>query len=169
MTARGSDLADMVRQVVDGNRYMTLGTVEPDGLPRLTPVYYTHDVYRTFYWVSSPDAQHSRNLARQPTLAIVIFDSTADPAKTRAVYLDATAEEVPEPELDAACAAAFRTVENGPVGDGAKAFTPGELSGSAVLRLYRATPTSYAVHVRGGDPTYGTGVDRRVPVPMPVA
>jgi nitroimidazol reductase NimA-like FMN-containing flavoprotein (pyridoxamine 5'-phosphate oxidase superfamily) len=160
---RDDDLLAMVRQVVDGNRYMTLGTVEPDGLPRLTPVYYTHDRYRTFYWVSAPDAQHSRNLGQQPRLAIVIFDSTVDPPKTRAVYLDATAEEVPEPELGAACATAFRSV-----GNGAKAFAPEELSGSAVLRLYRATATSHAVHVRGGDPTYGTGVDRRVPVSMPV-
>jgi hypothetical protein len=162
MTDPGTELQDMVRRVVDGNRYMTLGTVGPDGLPRLTPVYYTHDGYQTFYWVSSPDAQHSRNLTQQPALAIVIFDSGVDPAKTRAVYLDATAEEVPELELGDASATAFRSV-----GGGAKAFTPDELSGPAVLRLYRATATSHAVHIRGGDPTYGTGVDRRLPVAMP--
>jgi len=80
---------------------------------------------------------------------------------TRAVYLDATAREVPGPELAAACDRAFRTV-----GSGARAFTPEELSGEAPLRLYRTEATSYAVHIRGGDPTHGTGTDARVAVTM---
>ena len=155
-------LQAMVREVVDGNRYLTLGTVEPEGQPRVTPVYFTHDAYRTYYWVSSPRARHSTNLTRQPAVSIVIFNSSVEPAQTRAVYLDASAAQVPDDELAAACAAAFRSV-----GRGARAFTPEELSGSARLRLYRAEATSHAVHIRGGDPTYGTGVDTRVAVAMP--
>ncbi len=45
---------------------------------------------------------------------------------------------------------------------GARAFTVDELSGDGDLRLYVATATSYDVHVRGSDPTHGTGIDRRV-------
>jgi nitroimidazol reductase NimA-like FMN-containing flavoprotein (pyridoxamine 5'-phosphate oxidase superfamily)/uncharacterized glyoxalase superfamily protein PhnB len=155
-------LQAMVRDVVDGNRYMTLGTVGPDGGPRVTPVYYTHDEYRTYYWVSSPQARHSGNLTGQPFVSIVIYDSSVEPAQTRAVYVDATAARVPDDELAAACAVAFRSV-----GEGARAFTPKELSGSAQLRLYRADATSHAVHIRGSDPTYGTGIDTRVAVAMP--
>jgi len=159
--AAPDDLRELVRDVVDTNRYLTLGTVEPDGPPRLTPVYYNHHEYREFYWVSSPRAQHSRNLANQPAVTVVIYNSTVDPGWTRAVYLDATAREVPGPELAAACDRAFRTV-----GSGARAFTPEELSGEAPVRLYRAEPTTYAVHIRGGDPTHGTGTDARVAVTM---
>ena len=152
----------MVRDVVDGNRYLTLGTVEPDGRPRVTPVFYTHDEYRTYYWVSSPQARHSANLTQRPAVSIVVFDSSVEPAQTRAVYIDATAAQVPDDELAAACAVAFRSVR-----EGARAFTPDELSGSARLRLYRAGATSHAVHIRGSDPTYGTGIDTRVAVAMP--
>jgi nitroimidazol reductase NimA-like FMN-containing flavoprotein (pyridoxamine 5'-phosphate oxidase superfamily) len=160
--AAPDDLREMVRDVVDTNRYLTLGTVGADGPPRLTPVFYTHHEYRELYWVSSPDARHSLNLAGQPAVTIVIFDSTVDPVRTRAVYLDAAARQVPDDELPTACDRAFRRV-----GPGARAFGPEDLSGSAPLRLYRADVTSHAVHIRGGDPTYGTGIDARVAVTMP--
>jgi nitroimidazol reductase NimA-like FMN-containing flavoprotein (pyridoxamine 5'-phosphate oxidase superfamily) len=155
-------LQAMARDVIDHNRYLTLGTVEPSGQPRLSPVYYTHDGYRTFYWVSGGATRHSQNLARQPAVSMVVFDSSAAPGDTRAVYLDAVAREVPDDELAAACAVAFRSV-----GGGARPFTPDELSGPAQLRLYRAEATSHAVHIRGGDPDHGTGVDTRVPIAPP--
>jgi nitroimidazol reductase NimA-like FMN-containing flavoprotein (pyridoxamine 5'-phosphate oxidase superfamily) len=58
------ELDAMARRVIEGNRYMTLGTVEPDGAPRLSPVYYTPARHTDFYWVSSPEARHSRNIGR---------------------------------------------------------------------------------------------------------
>ena len=152
----------MARDVIDTNRYMTVGTTEPDGLPRLSPVYYTHDKYHDFYWVSAAGAQHSKNLLRQPTIAVLIFDSSVDPGSTRAVYINATAQQIPEPELEDACGIAFRTL-----GPGARAFEPSELMSPAPLRLYRATAGEYAVHIRGSDPRYGNGVDRRLPTTLP--
>ena len=157
---REAALSAMVRRVVDANRYMTLGTVEESGLPRLSPVYYTHDAYRSFYWVSSPLARHSENVARQPSLAIVIFDSTTKPGFSEAVYLDATAAEVPPEALAAECAIAFRSV----AGRGGRPFSPAELTGDADLRLFRADVDSYAVHIRGSHPDFGTGIDTRASV-----
>lgn len=153
-------LRTMVHEVVDGNRYLVLGTVEPDGLPRLSPVYFTHDDYHTFFWVSSPDAQHSRNVDRQPSISLVIFDSTTLPGTSEAVYLSAQAQRVPDDELPGECERAFRNI-----GDrGARPFTPGELADDEPLRLYRAVATRYEVHVRGGHPTLGSGIDKRMPV-----
>jgi hypothetical protein len=133
---------------------MTLGTVGEDGLPRLTPVYYTHDAYRAFYWVSSPDARHSANIGRQPAIRMVIFDSTTLPGRSDAAYLGATAHEVPASRLAGECAVAFRS----PTG-GARPFEPDELTGE--LRLYRADVTEYGVHIRGSHPDFGTGIDTR--------
>jgi hypothetical protein len=157
--ASGDDLAEMARRVVDTNHYLTLGTSEPDGRPRLSPVYFTHAGYRDFYWVSSPTAHHSVNLADRPAVAAVIFDSTAPPGEGRAVYVEADAAQVPDGELPERCAEAFARVA-----PGARAFAPGELSGDAVLRLYLARATRHEVHIRGRDPVYGTGVDRRLAV-----
>jgi hypothetical protein len=153
---RLNDLNEMARHVIDTNWYLTLGTTEPDHRARLSPVYFTHVNYRDFYWVSSPAAHHSRNIAARPQIAIVIFDSTAPIGQGRAVYISAHALLVPEDELPQRCAEAFARV-----GPGAKRFQPHELSGDAVLRLYRARATSHEVHIPGRDPIYGAGVDTR--------
>jgi hypothetical protein len=154
-------LAQRARAVVDDNRYLTLGTTEPDGRPRVSPVSFTHDRYRAFYWVSSPEARHSRNVADRPAVALVVFDSTAAIGQGSALYLGAEATQVADADLPAQCATAFAAVE-----PGAHAFTPDELSGDQPLRLFRADATSWEVHVRGGDPDFGTGIDRRVGVTL---
>ena len=153
------ELNDRATQVFAGNRFLVLGTVDDDGRPRVSPVYFTHADHHDFYWVSSPDAHHSRNLAARPQISFVVFDSSVTPAQKNqaAVYVDADAAEVPEAELAEECARAFAHLR----GDGARAFAPEELSGDADLRLYRARATRHQVHVRGSDPTYGTGIDHR--------
>jgi nitroimidazol reductase NimA-like FMN-containing flavoprotein (pyridoxamine 5'-phosphate oxidase superfamily) len=163
VTSRGNDdLAATVAEILDANRYMTLATSEPDGRPRVSPVYFTHDACRTLYWVSSPHAQHSRNLSARPGVAIVVYDSTRDPAATQAVYIAATAHEVPPEELETACSVAFRRL-----GRGARAFAPAEVSGPAPIRLYRAIAATHELHIRGSDPVHGRGVDSRLAVPLP--
>lgn len=150
------DLGSFARAVVDANRYLVLGTTEPDGGPRVSPVYFTHHAYRDLYWVSEPTAHHSVNVRQRPDVAIVIFDSTAAVGDGRAVYLGGHAVEIGEADLPEHCALAW----SGP-GKGARPFTPAELSGDGDLRLYCATVTSAEIHVRGGDPRYGAGIDRR--------
>jgi nitroimidazol reductase NimA-like FMN-containing flavoprotein (pyridoxamine 5'-phosphate oxidase superfamily) len=151
------ELRAMARRVIDSNRYMVLGTVEPDGAPRLSPVFFTPARYRDFYWVSSPDARHSHNVRDRPDVQIVVFDSSTAPGHSEAAYIAATAREVPAEELPDVVGEAFD-----PDTRGARAFGVDELTGDADLRLYVATAMSYDVHVRGGHPTLGTGIDRRV-------
>lgn len=155
------ELAAMAVAVIHDNRYLTLGTVEPDGLPRLSPVYFTQDGYRDFYWVSSPTARHSANIARQPSASAVIFDSSVPVGEASAVYLTGTAHPVSGEQLAQECSRAFRSVH-----PGAHAFTPSELSGDASLRLFRLRADRHEVHVRGRHPRYGTGVDTRREVPL---
>jgi hypothetical protein len=152
-----TELREMARRVIDHNRYLVLGTAEPGGEPRLSPVFYTPARYRDFYWVSSPDAQHSHNVRERPDVQIVVFDSSCLPGHSEAVYVAATAHEVSADELPDVVDEAFD-----PVTRGARAFSVEELNGDGDLRLYVATATSYDVHVRGSHPTHGTGIDRRV-------
>jgi hypothetical protein len=152
-----ADLDALARKVIEGNHYMVLGTRDPDGEPRLSPVYYTPARHTDLYWVSVPDSHHSRNVAERPGVKIVIFDSTAVVGAGEAVYLDATAREVPEEELEARCPEAFRTKA------GAEPFTPDQLRGAAPFRLYVAHVSSCEVHVPGRHPVHGRGVDTRQP------
>ena len=152
------ELKDMARRVLDGNRYLVLGTEEADGRPRLSPVYFTPARYHDLYWVSSPEAQHSQNVRARPDVQIVVFDSSRLPGQGEAVYITATAREVPKDELPDLLEEAFD-----PEGRGGRAFSVEELSGDGDLRLYVATASAYDVHIRGSHPNHGTGIDRRLP------
>lgn len=119
--------------MIDANHYMVLGTRDPDDEPRLSPVYYTAARYSNLYWLSSPEAQHSRNLVEHPGVEMVIFDSTAAVGDGEAVYLSATARPIADDELEAVCPEAFRTTA------GARRFEPDELRSSPWSRRRYAT------------------------------
>jgi hypothetical protein len=72
------DAATIAREVLDGNLYMTLATADASGRPWATPVYFTADGTRDFYWVSSPEARHSHNIAARPEVGIVVFEACAE-------------------------------------------------------------------------------------------
>jgi uncharacterized protein YhbP (UPF0306 family) len=156
------DPADVARDVLQTNLYMTLGTADASGNPWVTPVFFAaDDAARTFYWVSSPDARHSRNLAERPTVSVVVFDSRVLVGTASAVYMSGTAGRVGDAELDAAA------LLYGSRGHGARYFPPEELTGDATLRLYRATITGHSILVRGGDPAFGSPeVDGRLAVDL---
>ncbi|MET9274449.1 pyridoxamine 5'-phosphate oxidase family protein [Kribbella sp. NPDC003557] len=142
--------------VIEANKYLVLGTVGADGLPWVTPVYFTPDGHDAFYWVSSPDALHSRNVAERPDVSIAIFDSSVPIGGASAVYCRARAAQVPEDELERCVALyAARYPE-------LRAYSVEELHDD--IRLYRARPTEHWILVTGGDPQYGTGIDSRRPV-----
>lgn len=151
-------LEDDARRVIDTTRYMSLGTVDPDGRARVSPVYYAPEGYDVVYWISTPRAHHSLNIVRQPQVSMVIFDSTIPVGgDVRAVYLLATAEQVPDEDLDRcapiACRVRFPEQQ--------EPFPTSWLYPPEELRLWRGRVTEHSVHVRGSDPEYGTGIDSR--------
>ena len=153
-----ADLDAMARRVIDGNHYMTLGTqAAADGQIRLSPVYFTAARHTDFYWLSSPEAHHSRNVEEHPAVELVMYDSTARVGEAEAVYVAATARRIADDELDDVIGEAFHARA------GAGAFTAEDLRDDAELRLYVAHALRWDVHVPGRHPVHGTGLDRRVP------
>ena len=130
-----SEREAMARAIFDGNRYMTLGTADADGLPWASPVWYAPASYRELFWVSKPGARHSQNIAARPEVGIVIFDSTVPISTGRAVYMAALAEEVDTADEIERGMVVFsrRSLEHG-----GRAWTPADVGATARLRLYRA-------------------------------
>jgi nitroimidazol reductase NimA-like FMN-containing flavoprotein (pyridoxamine 5'-phosphate oxidase superfamily) len=128
------DLGEVARAIIDGNRYMVLGTADEGGRPWVSPVYYAPSGYSDLYWVSSPDAQHSRNLAGRLELSIVVFDSQAPVGEGQGVYMSAVAEQLTEADLEAGIEIFSRVS----VSHGARPWTPQDVQPPAALRLYRA-------------------------------
>ena len=147
------DLTIVLKRIIDSNRYMTLATADDAGHPWASPVYFAHDAYKEFFWVSRPDTNHSRNLVSRPDLAIVIFDSTIAPGAGVAVYVSATAAELSGPERDRAIA----TFSRRSMVHGAGEWDLSDVSSPAPHRLYRARASKHFVLQRN---------DRRIPVQL---
>jgi len=134
-----ADPAERVRQIIAAGRYMTLATADADGRPWATPVWYAPVGTHAFLWLSDPDVRHSRNIAARQAVALVIFDTAADPGATEAVYVDAVAERVPASDLDDALA----HYDRHSTAQGLPAWTKDDVTGTAGVRLYRARATTH--------------------------
>ncbi len=137
-------------EVVLANHYVVLATADADGMPWATPVYFAADQLRTFYWVSRPDSEHSRNIEQRPEVSLVVFDSTQPLGTGVGVYARVLAARVPDPEVPTAIATYSRWSEE----DGAGPWEAARLD-AAGLALYRATVTELSV-------LPGRGLDERV-------
>jgi hypothetical protein len=137
------DIAARARAIIEANAFMTLATSDREGLPWATPVWYAPQSHLSLLWISRPVARHSVNLARRAELAIVIFDSRQPPGTAHGVYMEATATEVGDDELERAVSVfSERSLRHGegPVGRA-------DVRPPAEHRLYRAT--AYEVFISG--------------------
>jgi pyridoxine/pyridoxamine 5'-phosphate oxidase len=154
------DLAAHARAIIDANLYLTLGTIDPDGHPWTSPVYFAPASDREFYWVSASDAQHSRHIAERPRVSMVIFDSTVPPYHGRAVYAVGEARELSGNDLDRALGAYPRSD-----GRGATAVLREDVTAPAPYRLYEATVSDVWVlcprEPRQPCPLHGINMDHR--------
>jgi hypothetical protein len=135
------NIAAAARAIIDANDYMTLATADAEGSPWASPVWYAHDDYTVFLWISRPETLHSRNLAEHPQVGIVIFDSTVPPGQAQAVYVRAIAEEVTGGE-------SLRTIagySRRSVARGAGEFRLEDVTAPSPMRLYKAWATELSV------------------------
>jgi pyridoxine/pyridoxamine 5'-phosphate oxidase len=146
-----NELAATARAIVDSNRYMTLAAADESGVPWAAPVWYATEDYRAFFWVSSPEARHSRNVAARRQVGIVIFDSQVPGGTGQGVYLSAVAQEVAGGELGKGIDIFSCRSE----AQGLPAWTSEDVRPPARRRLYRATASEHFV--------LGAG-DERIPV-----
>jgi hypothetical protein len=128
------DIDAAARRIVDANRYVTLGTADASGRPWVSPVWYAKDGYGAFLWVSRPGTRHSLNLAERPEISAVIFDSTVPIGTGAAVYMSGSAKELADTELEHG----IEVFSEASLADGASAWSLGDVTGDAELRLYRA-------------------------------
>ena len=155
------DLWPTVQQVLAANKYMVLATADADGAPWATPVYFAASDDRHLYWVSSPEARHSRNISARPEVAITIFDSQVSIGSAEAVFLEATAAAAADVERDR-----LLDVLNSRLPSG-KTLGAADVGPDGRLQIYCATVSRHHVLVRGGDARFDNELDARLEVQPP--
>ena len=149
---------DAVDRVLAANRYLVLGTADPDGKPWVSPVFFAPLGPDSLVWVSSPNSRHSRNIAGRAAVAITVFDSTVEVGRAEAVYFDAEAGQVPPDGTETALRALNARLPE------AKALGRDDLRPGGPLVAYRADLRHRYVLVRGGNAEFGNDVDMTVEV-----
>ena len=145
------------RQIVDANQYMVLGTADASGRPWASPVWFAHQDYREFVWVSSPEVRHSRNIAERPQVGIVIFDSRVPIGTGQGVYLSCQAAVASGADLERLLDVFNRRLSAG----GGTALARSEVEGpSGEFLLYRAVAGEVSMLAKDGQ------ADHRIPVQL---
>jgi nitroimidazol reductase NimA-like FMN-containing flavoprotein (pyridoxamine 5'-phosphate oxidase superfamily) len=151
-----SPVAQTARDLIEASRYLVLATADAWGRPWSSPVYFAHIGFTEFFWVSSPEVTHSRNIAIRPEVSIVIFDSHATMGTGQGVYMSAIAQLLEDGET----ARGIEAFSRRSAGHGGPEWTTEDVRSGAGLRLYRATAGSHSMLAKDGQP------DHRVPVSL---
>jgi len=96
------DPAGVAHALTSENSYLTLATVGSDGAPWASPVWFAARGLELFVWASKPGARHSRHIAENPRVSLVIFDSRQSPGAGSALYASAPAGLVDDAGFDEA-------------------------------------------------------------------
>lgn len=151
---RGPSCMNPPAAIIDANLYMVLATADAEGKPWSTPVHFAHVGHHEFFWVSSPEALHSRNIDARSRVGIAVFDSHTAIGTGQGVYLDATAALVEDADL----ARGTAVFSDRSLGHGGHAWTVDDVRAGSDIRLYRAVVEASWVLAEDGRP------DHRVPV-----
>jgi general stress protein 26 len=140
--------------LLDTVRYVSVATVNPDGLPWNTPVAAYFDDNLNMYWASWTGNRHSKNIARNGQAVSVVFDSTpATPAtEGKGLYLQQSVHCITDKKELAEALEVYgdRLDNSGRLAD---------FSGKRPRRIYKAEPL--AVWTNTDSAVKGRFVDKR--------
>jgi general stress protein 26 len=91
------------RQILKKIHYINIATVNEDGSPWNSAVSALHDEGLNFFWGSSPDNIHSRNIRRDGRVFVTIYDSTAPEGTGEGLYMRGKAEQLNQEEGTFVC------------------------------------------------------------------
>ena len=128
------------KEILSRIMYITIATASKDGKPWNTPVYSAFDERYNFFWVSSPLAQHSRNIEESNNAFLVVYDSTQTEGTGEGVYVKVKAFELnDEKEIEHAlrCHYGRRNTPARPASD---------FMGTNPRRVYKAVPETFWIN-----------------------
>lgn len=128
------DYSAKAKEIISMIRYATIATVSPDAQPWNSPVMIAYDEHYNFFWTSWSGTQHSQNICQNANIFLVLYDSTALPGESEAVYVKAKAVELID--VDEITRAALHLYER----KNKPPRTAEEFVGESLRRMYKAVP-----------------------------
>ncbi len=133
------DLNRLARGIVANNQYLTLGTVNQNGVTWVSPVVYVFDNEYNFCWISLPSSQHSQNIQKNNQVTFAIFDSHQKFGTGVGLQVQAQAQKVPFTKSLPLIALYFK--RQWPYGPAISKDSFRHLITNKIYSFYQATPT----------------------------
>lgn len=95
-----NDLYKKAAEIIKTISYITIATATKDGTPWNTPVSATFDSSLNFYWGSSHDAVHSKNILENSNTFVVVFDSQQPEGTGVGVYMQGNSKQLEKENED---------------------------------------------------------------------
>lgn len=140
------DLSKRAREIIKKIIYITIATVSKDGQPWNSPVYSAYDENYNFYWASWTQNQHSKNIAENNKIFIVIYDSKAHEGTGEGVYIKAKAYVLND-EKEIERAIRYLDARVGKKKDPKTRIA--QFQGNKPRRIYKAVPEKFWVNGNG--------------------
>ncbi|MEK9176225.1 MAG: pyridoxamine 5'-phosphate oxidase family protein [Patescibacteria group bacterium] len=156
-------LTKKTKEIIEKILYITIATVSEDGQPWNSPVYSAFDENYNFYWNSWKENQHSKNIAENGKVFIVIYDSTLPEGSGAniGVYIQAKAYALTdEKEIERA----RKLLAERKTKKSSKVRSAREFMGDYPRRVYKAVPEKVWMNDVGE--VKGNYVDKRVEVKL---
>lgn len=132
----------LARKIVEENLYMTIAS-SSRSRPWVSPVFFAHDSCFNFYWSSAKNSLHSRLIARNSSVAVVVFSSSAAEGTADALYMTGKASEIAGAEIERGLNLLFdRTGRKSKYFKGMK---PADYTGNSPVRIYKFVPRRFWV------------------------
>lgn len=155
------DLTPKAKEIIEKILYITIATASKKGEPWNSPVYSAFDENYNFYWASDQNGQHSKNIAENSKVFLVIYDSTAPEGTGEGVYVQAEAHMLSD-EKEIAHGLSYL---DGRVNKKKDPNTRvAQFQGENPRRIYKAVPEKVWVNVDGD--VNGKYIDIRVEVDL---
>lgn len=88
------EIREAVAQLLVDQSTLVLSTVDTDGTPRATPLFYLPGVNLELYWFSSGTSVHSRNIDRSSAASVALYAPTERWQEIRGAQLSGSAGRI---------------------------------------------------------------------------
>ena len=146
------------KEIIKKICYITITSVDEDGMPWNAPVFCAYDEDYNFYWGSARNSQKSKNIKTNKNIFLAIYDSTIAPGKGEGVYIKAVATELNDPREIEIAHKLLQDRHNGTF------WKLEKLIGDAPVRIYKAAPQK--VWINGEGEENGCYIDTRIEVDL---
>ena len=152
------DQVTKAKDIISKIIYITIASVSKNGQPWNSPVYSAYDREYNFYWSSSRDSQHSKNIYDNPNIFLVIYDSTIAEGQGIGVYVKAKAFELTyESELQKALELLYGRKNKPPK-------PAADFLYDSPRRVFKAEPEQFWINT--DDKVDGHHIDKRVEIKL---